>query len=268
VAINCAAIPADLLEAEMFGIGDGVASGVRRREGCFREARGGTLFLDEVGEMAPALQAKLLRALQERKVRPVGGRPVPVDARIVAATNVDFDRQLADGRLRTDLYYRLAGVHLRVPPLRERPADVPALAHCFLGRAAADAGRPAPSCTGEVLSALAAYPWPGNVRELEHQMRRLVHLAGGREPIGVELLPPAIRGAAEGRGDVAVGASTEAELPPADGSLRLDEQLGRLESRLIREALGRAGSISRAARLLGISRNGLKMKARRHGIGL
>jgi len=275
VPVNCAALPADLLEAEMFGIGDGVASGVRRREGCFREARGGTLFLDEVGEMAPALQAKLLRALQEREVRPVGGRPVPVDVRIVAATNVDLDRQLEEGRLRTDLYYRLAGVHLRVPPLRERPADVPALARRFLESAAADLGRPAPGCTGEALSALAAYPWPGNVRELEHQVRRLVHLAGGRGAIGVELLPSAIRGAAEGSVNAAAVASndTSNDTPadaesPADGSLRLDERLAGLERRLIREALRRAGSISGAARLLGVSRNGLKMKARRHGVEL
>ena len=134
VAINCAALPEELLEAEMFGIEKGVATGVEKRPGRFREAHGGTLFLDEIGEMSAALQAKLLRTLQEGEVTPLGGRPRSVDVRILAATNVDLSQVVADGSLRADLFYRLAGFVLTIPPLRRRRQDIPALIERFLSR--------------------------------------------------------------------------------------------------------------------------------------
>src|SRR5262249_45856139 len=141
VAVNCAAIPADLLESEMFGIARGVATGVAERRGNFQLAEGGTLFLDEIGEMPLPLQAKLLRALQGKEIRPVGGASQAIDVRVVAATNSDIERRTEDGRFRRDLYYRIAGFVIRVPPLRERRDDIPALVERFAAVFARDLGR-------------------------------------------------------------------------------------------------------------------------------
>ena len=164
VAVNCAAIPADLLEAEMFGIGKGVASGVEARPGRFQLAEGGTLFLDEIGEMPLALQAKLLRALQEKEIHPLGSRrPRSVDVRVVSATNVDLARHMEQGALRSDLYYRLAGVVLEVPALRECPQDVPGLTEHFLRTFAAEAGVRLRGLSVAAMQRLVAYHWPGNV---------------------------------------------------------------------------------------------------------
>ncbi|MEM1204164.1 MAG: sigma 54-interacting transcriptional regulator, partial [Acidobacteriota bacterium] len=168
VAVNAAAIPNDLLEAEMFGVGVGVATGVAPRPGIFRQAHGGSLFLDEVGEMGPRLQTKLLRVLQEKEIRPLGGRSERVDVRILAATNAD----LRSGGLRRDLYFRLAGVVLGVPPLRHRPEDLPALADYFLGRFRALAGGGPRRFTAGAIERLGNHGWPGNVRELEHAVQR------------------------------------------------------------------------------------------------
>jgi len=190
VAVNCAAIPSELMEAEMFGIGRGIATGVVERPGKFQLARGGTLFLDEIGEMPLALQAKLLRALQGEEIQPLGGAPVAFDTRVVAAaTNSDLELKMEQGQFRRDLYYRVAGFVLRVPPLRERRDDIPGLVEAFLEAFARDAGRPAPSITSEAVRALAAYPWPGNVRELQHEVRRLVYLCPDGEGIDCAVLP-------------------------------------------------------------------------------
>lgn len=252
VALNSAAIPADLLEAELFGIGRGVATGVTGRPGRFELARGGTLFLDEIGDLPIPLQAKLLRALQEKEITPVGGAPLPLDARVVSATHADLGEKVRSGQFRPDLYYRLAGVVLEVPPLRERREDIPALVQGFVRAFSRQARKRVRGITEAALEKLVAYGWPGNVRELEHEARRLVYLCPEGQPIDEAHLAKEIR---------------EAEAGPDLASLRLDERLADLESRLIREALERSGgNRTRAARLLGISRNGLAIKMARLGI--
>jgi two-component system, NtrC family, response regulator HupR/HoxA len=255
VAVNCAAIPADLLEAEMFGIGRGVATGVNERPGQFQIAKGGTLFLDEIGEMPAALQAKLLRALQGREIQPVGGTPVRIDVRVITATNSDLDARIAEGKFRRDLYYRVAGFVLRVPSLRERREDIPGLVQALLCVFARETGKAVPAITAEALRALVAYTWPGNIRELEHEVRRLVYLGREGEAVDCRLLSER----------VLVAEETEMDAPPS--SLGLDANVAHLERRLIRAALARTGGKrSPAARLLGVSRNGLAMKMERLGL--
>ena len=256
VAINCAAIPADLLESELFGIGKGVATGVAERAGRFQMAEGGTLFLDEIGEMPPPLQTKLLRALQQKEVQPVGGAPTAVDIRVVAATNSDLQRRMEDGTFRRDLYYRVAGYALRVPPLRERREDLPALVEAFVRAFCRETGKRVRGITVRTLRALQEYDWPGNVRELEHEVRRLVSLCPEGQPFESGMLSPHI---------LAPPAAAPAEEPSL--GLSLEAHVERLERRLIREALERSGgNRSEAARLLGISRNGLALKMERLGI--
>ncbi len=262
VAINCAAIPADLLEAELFGIGKGVATGVVERAGRFQMAEGGTLFLDEIGEMPSPLQAKLLRALQEKEVQPVGGAPLPVDIRVVAATNSDLRRRMEEGAFRRDLYYRVAGYALRVPPLRERREDVPALVETLARAFARETGKSVRGITVRTLRALVDYEWPGNVRELEHEVRRLVYLCPEGQPLESSMLSPQFLAPA----GAAAGPDSRADEEPSVG-LSLEANVARLERRLIREALARAhGNRSEAARLLGVSRNGLALKMERLGI--
>jgi DNA-binding NtrC family response regulator len=230
---------------------------VAERTGQFQLARGGTLFLDEIGDMPLVLQAKLLRALQGGEVQPVGGRPVRVDARVVTATNSDLDQKIQQGLFRRDLYYRVAGVSLRVPSLRERREDIPELVHAFLDAFAREAGKPRPRITAEALRVLTGYAWPGNVRELEHEARRLVHTCGEGETIDLDMLSPR------------VVVSPEPETPAPPCSLRLDANIEDLERRLIQATLARTrGNRSTAARVLGISRNGLAMKMDRLGLGL
>jgi transcriptional regulator with PAS, ATPase and Fis domain len=254
VAVNCAAIPADLLEAEMFGINKGVATGVVERGGKFQMAEGGTLLLDEIGDMPLELQAKLLRALQEKEVQPVGGAPAPVDIRVIAATNSDLHRRMEEGRFRRDLYFRVAGFALRVPPLRERREDVPALVESFLRTFARDSGRSTHGITVKALRALIEYSWPGNVRELEHEVRRLAYLGAEGQAIDSTMISPHIV-ASPGEPGFA---------QPAPKTMDLEQNVQALERRLIAEALERSGgNRSRAARLLGISRNGLAIKMQR-----
>jgi DNA-binding NtrC family response regulator len=259
VAINCAAIPSELLEAEMFGIGKGVATGVVERPGRFQLANGGTLFLDEIGDMSLDLQAKLLRAVQEKEIQPVGSAPVPVDLRVVTATNSDLLRRIEEGRFRRDLYYRIAGYVLRVPPLRERREDVAALVEAFLRAFSHEIGKPIQGITLKALRALVDHAWPGNVRELEHEVRRLVYLCAEGGAVDSALLSAPIIAPVP-----AVG------LPETDATsagLDLDEHLRRVEERLIRQALARAGgNRTQAAKLLGVSRNGLSIKLQRLGI--
>jgi len=256
VAVNCAAIPADLLESEMFGIARGVATGVAERRGNFQLAEGGTLFLDEIGEMPLALQAKLLRALQGKEIRPVGGTAQAIDVRVVAATNSDIERRTDDGRFRRDLYYRIAGFVLRVPPLRDRRDDIPALVERFVAVFARDVGRAVRGIAAGAMRALVDYAWPGNVRELEHEVRRLVHLCPDGGEITVTLVSEHI-----------LHPRRESPGLPMS-SLRLDANIEDLERRLVAAALERTGGRrAPAARLLGISRNGLALKIERLGLG-
>ena len=255
-AINCSAIPADLLEAELFGIGRGIATGVEARRGRFLDADGGVLFLDEVGEMPLELQPKLLRALEERMITPVGLRPVAIDVRIVAATNADLEEKMAAGRFRPDLFYRLAGYTLKVPPLRRREEDLPALIGHFVRRDSQDGDRRVRGVTVKALRRLVGYPWPGNVRELQHIVRHLVCLCPDGQAIDASQVAEALdRSPAPLLTDL------------SSGTVSLEKRLRAVERQLIRQALVETrGNQSQAARLLEISRNGLAKRLKRLGI--
>jgi transcriptional regulator with PAS, ATPase and Fis domain len=252
IPINCAAIPSELLEAEMFGIGKGVATGVLEREGYFQLAQGGTLFLDEVGDMSPHLQAKLLRALQEKEIRRVGGTTLRIDVRIVAATNVDLQERMREKSFRSDLYYRLAGAVVHVPPLRERKEDIFLFIQHFAELMARESGKSLGGITGRALELLNNYDWPGNVRELEHEIRRVVCLCRDGEVIESKLLSDKIS---------TPDLSRAKPVPNINGSLLIEPHLAELERTLIKHALARTnGNLTRAAKLLGVSRNGLVIK--------
>jgi two-component system response regulator HupR/HoxA len=259
VAVNCAALPADLLEAELFGIESGVATGVSKRDGKMQIAAGGVVFLDEIGDMSPALQAKLLRALQEKEVHPVGARrPVPLDVRVLAATNTDLQERIAEGRFRSDLYFRIAGYTLNVPPLRGRRGDIAALIEFMIGRVAIEIDKPVRGISVKALQALADAPWLGNVRELEHEVRRLVYLCPPDQPVTVAMVSPSV---------LALAIPTDAKALDLDSDLTLSRHVDEVERRLITAALARArGKRTSAARLLGISRYGLTLKMQRLGI--
>jgi len=258
--VHCAAIPAELLEAELFGIEKGVATGVTARPGKFELADGGVVFLDEIGDTPAPLQAKILRVLQAHEVVPVGSSERRrVDVRVVAATNTDLEALVEKGRFRRDLYYRIAAFTLRVPPLRERREDIPALVELFVRRSAQEVGKRIPGVTVRALRLLREAPWPGNVRQLEHEVRRLVYLCASGEPIDAGLVPESIT--VEGAHPLA------AAVDPA-GDLTIANHVDELERALIRAALARArGNRSAAARLLGVTRNGLALKLQRLGIG-
>jgi DNA-binding NtrC family response regulator len=195
IPINCVAIPENLIESELFGYAKGAFTDARQaKTGLFIAARGGTLFLDEIGEMPLPLQSKMLRAIEDKKIRPLGAtEEIPVDVRIVAATNANLEKALDEGRFRSDLYYRLSTVTLMVPPLRDRPADIPLLIRHFLLRASAEAGRPVPEIEAQAMERLLRYRWPGNARELQNAIQRGVILA--RDNIlTVRELPPKVAG--------------------------------------------------------------------------
>ncbi len=255
--VNCTAIPADLLEAELFGIEAGVATGVTRRIGKLRLAHGGILFLDEIGDMDPALQAKLLRALQEGEVHPLGAAvPITVNVRVIAATNTNLEQRVRDGCFRKDLYYRIAGCEVHVPALRHRREDIPSLAHYFLERAATENHKTIRGLSVSALEALQRAAWPGNVRQLQRELTRLVTSCPAGHTIESKMISPAVL--SEKVGD-------EAETDSDDLDLKC--QLAVVERRLIERALERAqGNHSEAARLLGVTRNGLTMKIKRLGI--
>jgi len=259
VAVNCAALPDALIESELFGHERGAFTDAReRRIGRLEAASGGTFFLDEVGELSPAVQAKLLRALQERAVERIGSTvPVPVEVRVVAATHRDLERDVAGGRFREDLYYRLAVVPVRVPPLRERREDVRLLAEAFLARARAEGHAGAPRLTARALAALERHSWPGNVRELENALERAMALARG-PAIDVADLPEAV-----------VRSDRQETMRAAvwEGRLTLEEAAAGFERELIREALERCqGNQTHAAARLGLTRRLLKIKMDRYGL--
>lgn len=241
VAVSCAALPETLLESELFGIRSGVATGVEARRGRFELADGGTLLLDEIGDLQPALQVKLLRALQEREVTPLGAEePVPVDVRLVAATHQDLDRLVADGTFREDLYYRLKGVEIVLPPLRERRDDLPHLVRFFLEEFCRREGLPMPRVDPGVLAVLAGHEFPGNIRELQNLVEAAVSLGG--DTLDADLIRSLL--------------GTEVE---RTGPEPLD--LASIERRHIARVLQLAGgNKTRAAELLGVNRRTLQRK--------
>ncbi|MEM1080801.1 MAG: sigma 54-interacting transcriptional regulator [Pseudomonadota bacterium] len=252
-ALNCAAIPDELLEAELFGIEAGVATGVEAREGVFSRASSGTLFLDEIGEMAAPLQAKLLRALDSGEVLPVGGRsPITVDVRVLSATNRDLEQAMREGSFRSDLYYRLAAHVLALPPLRRRREDIPALVSSFFRSACQHADRISPGVTTRALLGLVNYDWPGNVRQLRFTIERAVQLLDSGQPLDLPQLPQELM------------ASEEAE-----STFRLRERVASAEAEALRLALQATdGEITAACRLLGIGRSTFYDKAKTLGVAL
>lgn len=256
VAINCAAIPENMLEALLFGHEKGAFTGAHEsRPGKFEQAQHGTLLLDEISEMDIGLQAKLLRVLQEREVERIGGRaPVPLDVRVIATTNRDLREAVARGRFREDLYYRLSVFPIRIPALRERTADIVPLARHFLGRHH-DGHGPAPVLDEAAAAGLLRHAWPGNVRELENLIQRALILAAGRRI-----------GTAQLQFDSCGHQEPEYRPPGADGTTEdevLEEQLRSVEGQLIADALRRSESRKHAAELLGISPRTLRYKIAR-----
>ena len=240
IALNCAALPESLLESELFGIEGGVATGVQARPGKFELADSGTLLLDEIGDMEVSLQVKLLRALQEREVVRVGGRqPIPVDVRLVAATHQDLEALVAEGRFREDLYYRLKGVEVVLPPLRERRGDIPHLVRAFLEEFCRREGIPAPVFRPDALAVLMAHDFPGNVRELQNLVEGSVSLADAEVDAGL------VRSL--------IGAAAQTSPEPLD--------LEAMERRHIARVLKlTAGNKSEAAKILGLNRKTLQRK--------
>ena len=276
-AVNCAALPDALLESELFGHVRGAFTGaVRDRDGLFREAAGGTVFLDEVSSMSPSFQGKLLRVLQEKTVRPVGGRgDVPVDFRLVAATNRELGPLVAGEAFREDLYYRLQVVRVRIPPLRERPGDIAPLTRHLLARAAAESlgeAAAAPALSDEALAALHAHAWPGNVRELENAIRRAVVVCCGDRilpyHLGLDAGTGADPGAAAGGASAeAVAGCAEPGRAPADYALAKRRALDRFQREFVQRALERSGgNVSRAAEACGLTRVALQKILRQLGI--
>jgi two-component system response regulator AtoC len=264
VAVNCGAIPAGLLESELFGHERGAfTDAVRDRAGMFERASGGTLFLDEVGELSLPMQVNLLRLLQEDRVRRVGGsEDLPVDVRVVAATARDLETEVAAGRFREDVLYRLDVLSLRLPPLRERSNDIPLLVEHFIARCNQRLGLAIKGATPEALRALAAYRWPGNVRELENVVERAVVLAEGSD---VDLSGLPARVAAP---DEASGVTLSPHAGEAGGDLSIKRAARRTEEELIRRALARTkGNRTRAAELLEISHRALLYKIKEYKIG-
>jgi len=260
LVINCGALPEHLMESELFGYEKGAFTGATsRRGGIFRDAHGGTVFLDEVGELPASLQVKLLRVLQERKVRPVGGSyEEPVDVRVLAATNRVLEDDVRVGKFRQDLYYRLNVIRITLPPLRERSEDIAALALSFLERFADETGKSVRGVDPEALRALTRYSFPGNVRELENVMERAVTFAAS-PMIGLGELPMEVSGHAS--------SPTSHLLVLPDTGCNLDQVLGEIERRYLIQALERAGGVrKRAAHLLQVTFRSLRYRLAKHGL--
>ena len=267
VVENCGALPDTLLEAELFGHKRGAFTGAHEdRIGLFQQADGGSLFLDEIGDTSPAFQVKLLRALQEGEVRPVGSpRAVPVDVRIIAATNRDLEADVASGRFRRDLYYRIAGIGLHMPSLRERPQDIALIVEAMFKESALAGSRsdfpgrqsPGRRFSTAAMKALLAHHWPGNVRELQNEVMRALALGDG-ELLDAELLSPRL---VRANGGAAAGVTDDT------GGTTLRDKLDQVEARLIADAVRRhRGNKTRVADELGLTRVGLRMKLSRLGL--
>ncbi len=262
LAVNCSALPQGLIESELFGHVRGAFTGaVAAKKGLFEAAHRGTLFLDEIGDLPPSAQVQLLRVLQEGEVRRVGSNEVTkVDVRVVSATNVDLKAAQAKGKFREDLYYRINVIAMRLPPLRERLEDLPALAHHFVARASARANKPVPELTAEALAALRRYRWPGNVRELENAIERAV-LLGRDGTIGPTELPAHV-----GQSSSRLAPETEvlSSLPYAQAK---QSALHTFEKRYLGALMRRTeGNLSEAARLAGMDRSNFRRLLKANGI--
>jgi two-component system, NtrC family, response regulator PilR len=261
LVVNCGALPENLMESELFGHEKGAFTGAHgRRLGLFRDASGGTVLLDEIGELPHSLQVKLLRTLQEKSVRPLGSsEEVQVDVRVLAATNRDVEADVAAGRFRQDLYYRLNVIRLTLPPLRDRREDVPLLAERFLERFANEMGKDVAGFTPDALRAIERYAYPGNVRELENVIERAVALAGARV-IGTGDLPEEVSGQ--------LGAPAPGLLTLGEDGCDLDAVLNEAERRLLIAALERTGGVRKAAaKVLGVTFRSLRYRLHKHGLG-
>ncbi len=253
LAVNCAALPKELLEAELFGIERGVATGVEARPGLLERASGGTVFLDEVGDMAPETQAKVLRVLESTSFYRVGGRnPVQVDVRLISATNRELDALVEEGVFRRDLFHRLAAFQVKLPPLRERKEEIPSLAARFFHRELEKNGLTSPGITRAALGALVRHPWPGNVRELQNEIAKAALLLEPGEPLDLEHLAERVR-----------------QVPDQGARcLTLEETVLRAEREAFAVALAAAeGDASRAMELLGVSRTTYYRKLKELGLG-
>ena len=260
LVVNCGALPENLMESELFGHEKGAFTGASQKTlGVFREANGGTVFLDEIGELPFSLQVKLLRVLQERKVRPVGAtREEAIDVRVIAATNRNMEDEVKAGRFRQDLYYRINVLRIELPPLRERKEDIPTLALSFIERMSREAGREVVGFTPDALRALSKYEFEGNVRELENIIERAVALSVVSK-IGLGDLPTQVSGVTD-----APGAALY-ELP-AEGC-HLDDVISEVERRLIISALERTDGVrTKAAQVLNISFRSLRYRLEKHGL--
>jgi two-component system response regulator PilR (NtrC family)/two-component system response regulator HydG len=252
VAINCGALPETLLESELFGHTRGAFTGaVAARPGLFRSAEGGTVFLDEIGEVGPTMQVRLLRAVQEHEVTPVGSSaPVAFDARIICATNRDLEKEVTEGRFREDLFYRLNVIEIHLPPLRERREDIPLLVRHFVKRTAREQQQPEKAIESEVMTALINYNWPGNVRELQNAVERAFTLSG--EWIDLDSLPPRVRDAA-------------GQTPTVRDPDGLRPTLAEVERRYLFDTLASVNQDkARAANILGIDLSTLYRKLKRY----
>ncbi len=259
VTVNCAAVPESLLEAEFFGVEAGAATGVAARPGKFEQAGKGTIFLDEIGDMSPALQAKLLRAIEDKMVTRVGGtRETPIEARVVAATNMDLDLRERQGLFRRDLLYRLNTVQLLLPSLRHRREDVPVLTQYFIARSAHEYDRSVRKASNEVLALFAGFPWPGNIRQLQHVVERAVIMASG-ETLQVADLPLELRQAR----------ATATSPAPVQTRAEQHKAVKETERAMLLDALGRAnGDVPEAAKLIGYSRSQFYRLLKKHHINV
>jgi len=263
ITINCGAFPETLLESELFGYVKGSFTGANEnRQGLFQAAHGGTLFMDEIGNMSLTMQVKLYRVLQEGKVRPIGStEETDVDVRIIAATNKDFEKEIAEGRFREDLYYRLSVIPIQLPPLRERREDIPLLARHFLDRFRKSMNKSIEGISPEAVRRLEAYDWPGNVRELENTMERAVALESGPE-VSVGVLPDRVAGYSGSGAPLGGGTAVF----PEEG-LDFEKEIAQAERHYLQAALEKADGVrTKAADLLRISYRSFRHFAKKHNI--
>jgi two-component system, NtrC family, response regulator PilR len=264
ITINCGAFPESLLESELFGYMKGAFTGANEnRRGLFQAAHGGTLFMDEIGNMSLTMQVRLYRVLQEGKVRPVGStEETDVDVRIIAATNKDFEKEIAEGRFREDLYYRLSVIPIQLPSLHERREDIPLLARHFLERFRKSMEKPIEGISPEAMSRLESYDWPGNVRELENTLERAVALETGTQ-ISLKVLPDRVAGNAQ---------SIAGEMPAVaaafpESGVDFEKEIAQAEKRYLQMALERAEGVrTHAADLLKITYRSFRHYAKKHNI--
>jgi two-component system response regulator PilR (NtrC family) len=265
ITINCGAFPETLLESELFGYMKGAFTGANEnRKGLFEAAHGGTLFMDEIGNMSLTMQVKLYRVLQEGKVRPIGStEETDVDVRIIAATNKEFEKEIAEGRFREDLYYRLSVIPIQLPALRERREDIPLLARHFLERFRKSMEKPVEGLSPEAVRRLEAYDWPGNVRELENTMERAVALETSGE-ISLRVLPDRIAGYSSS-GASGIGAGVELAFP-LEG-IDFEKEIAETERRYLQAALEKSNGVrTKASELLKISYRSFRHYAKKHNL--